>query len=330
MKARVLILKPLQEAGLTLLLERSDIELIRLDAPTPTQIMEVIGEAQAICIKNTPLTPEMLERAARLRVVSKHGVGLDNLPMVALAARSIPVATVGEANAVSVAEHALMLMLALSRRVMQYDARARAGGYINDPDWPTHEMDGKHLLLIGVGRIGGRVARMAQAFGVTVSAYDPMADAAVLRGVGITPAADLHGALADADFLSLHCPLTEATDKIIGAPELAAMRPGAFVINTARGELIDEAALLAALPGSQGAGQGADRIAGAGLDVFGVEPPDPANPLFASPHIIVSPHSAALTAETGARMARLTAANALAGLDGTLDTGLIANLKDIS
>ncbi|SEL36489.1 D-3-phosphoglycerate dehydrogenase [Roseovarius nanhaiticus] len=321
---KVLILKPLHEAGLSLLAAREDIGLIRLDAPTPEGIMELIGEADVICIKNTPLTDDMLARAERLQAISKHGVGLDNLPMEALSARGIPVATVGDANAGSVAEHALMLMLALSRRVMQYDARARSGGYINDPEWPTHELSGRRLLLVGVGRIGRRVARLAQAFGMEVAAFDPVADQAAQAGQGIVYEADLMAALERADIVSLHCPLTPETDKLMDAARLAAMRPGAFLINTARGELIDEAALMAALPDAGGT------LGGAGLDVFAIEPPQPENPLFASPYIIASPHSAALTVETGLRMARITAENALAALDGTLQPHLIANLEDIS
>ncbi|MFD0857814.1 NAD(P)-dependent oxidoreductase [Roseovarius aquimarinus] len=321
--AKVLILKPLHEAGLSLLTARSDVELIRIDAPTPEAILDVIADIDVICIKNTPLTIEMLEKARALRAVSKHGVGLDNLPMASLSARGIPVATVGDANAGSVAEHALMLMLALSRRVMHYDARARAGGYINDPDWPTHEVAGKRLLLIGVGRIGGRVARLAQAFGMEVAAFDPVADAAALADLGIAREADLMAALGRADIVSLHCPLTPETDGLMNAERLAAMKSGAFLVNTARGELIDEAALLEALPDRGG------RLGGAGLDVFAVEPPQPENPLFASPYILASPHSAALTVETGLRMARITAENALAALDGTLDARLIANHKEI-
>lgn len=319
---KVLILKPLHAAGLSLLQARAGLELIQLDAPTPAQIMEVIADVDVICIKNTPLTPDMLARATSLRAISKHGVGLDNLPMAELSARGIPVATIGDANAGSVAEHALMMMLALSRRALQYDARARSGGYINDPDWPTHELSGKRLVLIGVGRIGGRVARLAQAFGVQVSAYDPAASAVALASQDITRADDLTAALGQADIVSLHCPLTPQTDQLMNAARLAAMKPGSLLINTARGELIDEAALLDALPG----GSAADTLTGAGLDVFAVEPPQPGNPLFASPYIIASPHSAALTVETGMRMARITAENALAALAAHL----VANHEDLA
>lgn len=324
MMPKVLILKPLHEAGLALLEARKDVELICLDMPTPEDVLRVIEEVDVICIKNTPLTEEMLARATRLKAISKHGVGLDNLPMAALSARRIPVATVGDANAGSVAEHALMLMLGLSRRVMQYDTRARSGGYINDPAWPTREVSGKRLLLVGVGRIGGRVARLAQAFGMDVAAFDPIADAIALAGNGIASEADLMAALARADIVSLHCPLTPETDKLMNAERLAAMKPGAFLVNTARGELIEEAALLNALPDRGGT------LGGAGLDVFAIEPPQPENPLFASPHMLVSPHSAALTVETGRRMARITAQNALAALEGTLAPHLIANHEDIS
>ena len=328
----VLVLKPLRPEGLELLETREGLEIVRLDAPTPGTVAEAIGRADALCIKNTPLTEAALERAVRLRVVAKHGVGLDNLPMDALSARGIPVLTVGDANATSVAEHALMLMLGLARRVGRYDARARAGGYIADPDWPTHELAGSRLLLVGLGRIGERVARLARAFDVEVAAFDPWADAAAFERAGAARETDLDAALGRADHVSLHCPLTEDTRRLMDADRLRRMKPGAFLINTARGELVDEAALLAALPvDPDGAGAGASvpaapaGLAGAGLDVFEVEPPDPANPLFANPAVLVSPHSAALTVETAIRMARLTARNALAGLDGAWDDRYLAN-----
>ena len=328
----VLVLKPLRPEGLELLEAREGLEVVRLDAPTPEAIDERIEGIDAICIKNTPLTEAALERATRLRVIAKHGVGLDNLPMAALTRRGIPVLSVGDANATSVAEHALMLMLGLARRVGHYDARARAGGYITDPAWPTHELAGATLLLVGLGRIGERVARLARAFDMDVAAFDPWAPDEALARAGVRRETDLDAALGRADHVSLHCPLTEDTRHLMNADRLSRVKPGAFLINTARGELVDEAALLAALPADPD-GAGADAsvpaaptgLAGAGLDVFEVEPPDPANPLFANPCVLVSPHSAALSVETAIRMARLTAANALAGLDGSYDPRYLAN-----
>ena len=316
MSDTVLILKPLRVEGRLLLDARADTRVVGIDAPEPDEVARALRDADALCIKNTPVTAAMIEGATRLRVVSKHGVGLDNLPMEALTARRIPVATVGDANAPSVAEHAVMLMLALARRVVQYDARTRGGGYIIDPRWPTHDLGGKRLLLVGVGRIGVRVARAALALDMTVAAHDPFA-AALPEGVARED--DLPAALGRADVVSLHCPLTDDTRHLIDAAALAAMRPGAMLVNTGRGELVDEAALLAALE--------AGHLAGAGLDVFETEPPDPANPLFARGDVLLSPHSAALTEEGAIRMAERTALNAIAGLDGTLDPAFVANAE---
>ena len=318
MSDTVLILKPLRAEGRDLLRARPGTRVIGLDVPTPDETAALLTGADALCVKNTPVTEAMLDAAPRLRVVSKHGVGLDNLPMDALTARGIPVATVGDANAASVAEHAVLLMLGLARRVVQYDARTRSGGYIADPDWPTRDLDGQRLLLVGVGRIGARVARVALALGMVVAAHDPFA-ASLPEGVERED--DLAAALGRADAVSLHCPLTPDTRHLIDAAALERMKPGAMLVNTGRGELVDEAALLAALE--------AGHLAGAGLDVFEVEPPDPANPLFARGDVLLSPHSAALTEEGAVRMARRTALNAIAGLDGTLDPAFVANATEL-
>lgn len=313
---RVLVLKPLRREGLARLDARPDTEVVVLAEPDEERVREALAHADALLVKNTPVTEAMIAGAPRLRVVSKHGVGLDNLPMDALSARGVPVATVGDANAGAVAEHAMMLLLALSRRLPQYQARARRGGYITDPDWPTHELAGRRLLVIGAGRIGRRVARLARAFGMEVAVHDPLAPAETFEP-GVSRADDLDAALGEADAVSLHCPLTAATRGLIGPATLPAMKPGAFLINTGRGELVDEAALLDAL--------GDGRVAGAGLDVLAVEPPDPANPLLADERVIATPHTAALTEETAVRMAVRSAENVVAGLDGRLDPARLAN-----
>ena len=309
----VLVLKPLRAVGLSLLDARGDVRVIRIDAPTEADIARHLPEAHGLCVKNTPVPARLLEEAPNLRVVSKHGVGLDNLPMDALSARRIPVAWIGGANSGAVAEHAMMLTLALARRLPQYQARARAGGYVTDPAWPTFDLRGRRLLLVGLGRIGARVAELARAFGMEVAAYDPAAPDLP----GVARAASLADGLAQAQVVSLHAPLLPATEGLMDAAALAAMPPGGWLVNTSRGELVDEGALLASLE--------AGHLAGAGLDVLRTEPPDPSDPLLAHPRVIATPHTAALTEEAAEAMSRLTAQNVLDGLDGRLDPGLVAN-----
>lgn len=313
MTERIVVLKPLRSAALVLMRARPDTEVVVIDDPTPDAVAAALSGAHALCIRNTPIAEELLDAAPGLRVVSKHGVGLDNLPMAALTARGIPVATVGGANASAVAEHAMMLTLALARRLPQYQAHARVGGYVIDPAWPTSELRGRQLLLVGLGRIGARVAALAQAFGMEVAAHDPAAPDLA----GVARPSDLMAALAEADVVSLHVPLSDATAHLVDARFLAALHEGALLVNTARGELVDEAALLDALRSG--------RLAGAALDVLEREPPDPANPLLSEPRVIITPHVAALTEQTADEMARLTAQNAVDGLDGRLDPDLVAN-----
>ena len=313
MTERVVVLKPLRAHALALIRARPGTDVVVIDDPDPEAVAATLLDAHAVCIRNTPLPAAVLAGAPHLRVVSKHGVGLDNLPMAVLTARGIPVATVGGANAAAVAEHAMMLMLAVARRLPQYQDRARAGGYVIDPAWPTFELRGRRLLLVGLGRIGAGVAMLAHAFGMAVAAYDPAAP----EVAGVKREDDLIAALGRADVVSIHVPLSDETARLVDARFLAAMPEGAMLVNTARGELVDEAALLDAVR--------AGRLAGAALDVLEREPPDPADPLLAEPRVIVTPHVAALTEQTADEMARLTAQNAVDGLDGRLDRALVAN-----
>ena len=212
----------------------------------------------------------------------------------------------------------MLLLMSASRRLLQYDAATRPGG-----DWSfrnslaAREISGKSLLIIGLGRIGRNLARMAAGFDISVSAYDPFMKASPPDGV--TMVDDLHTALSDADLISLHVPKTNAP--LIGVPEIAVMKPTAVIVNTARGGTIDEAALAIALK--------AGRIFGAGLDVFDDEPLTIANRLTASDHAILTPHSASMTVECAERMAIAAAQNIVDFFAGRLDRTLVVNADKI-
>jgi D-3-phosphoglycerate dehydrogenase len=275
-----------------------------------------LGQADAVLLRTQPMTAETVALAPKLKIVSRHGVGYDAVDVKALNARGIPLAIVGDVNSRAVAEHTLMLMLAVARHAVAHDRAIRAGDWNVRNRFETVELDGKSLLLMGFGRIGRRVAELARAFGMTLVAYDPFIKPEILAKHGVKPAGDLLKAIGEADYISLHMP-GSATGAIMSEEEIAAAKPGAVIINAARGGLVDEWALDRAL--REG------RLLGAGLDVLSSEPPIPGHPLLSNPKVLISPHSAGLTAECAARMSVASVQNIIDHFSGKLDPALVVN-----
>src|SRR5262249_13709643 len=209
----------------------------------------------------------------------------------------------------------LFMMLTLAKRGIAYDRATRNGDWKIRDSFGATELAGKTLLLLGFGRIGREGARRAQALGMTVLADDPYGRDAAMFAARVQPGAKLEGAWPQADLISVHLPMTAETKSIIGSQQFAAMKKTAIVISTARGGLIDEAALAEALKSGQ--------IRAAGLDVFVEEPPAPNDPLLKLDNLLLSPHIAGLTEECAMRIAEASARNALAGLDGNVDPELV-------
>lgn len=273
-----------------------------------SQVIRLIEEHQpdALVVRLIDLVDhDMLSASPRLRIVAKHGVGTNDIDVAAAKALGIPVIMATGANAHSVAEHALGLMLALTKDFLRQDS------YVRDGRWDKslyrgRELRGQQLGLIGFGLIGQILARMVLALGMRVSAHDPFAPDDLFGG-DVTRAVSLDSLLAESDVVSLHCPLTEATRGLVGARQLGLMKPSAILINTARGEVVDEAALIDTLE--------AGRIAAAGLDSFAEEPPR-ASPLWRLPNVILTPHVAGVTEDARSAVSIMTAKNVLAFLGG--------------
>ena len=256
----------------------------------------------AILVRYGRITARVMDASPRLRVISKHGSGTDTIDKAAAAARGIAVKAAVGANAPAVAEHAWALILACAKAVPALDQRMHGGHW----DKATHkslELRGRTLGLVGLGAIGARVAAVGRAMEMNVIAHDPFAKAAP-EGVALLPLADV---IAQADVLSLHCPLTQDNANMLNAGSLATMRPGAIVVNTARGGLIDEAALADAL--TSGA------LRAAGLDSFQVEPFAAGHPFTAIPNAILSPHIGGVTGDAYVGMGTAAARNVLAVLE---------------
>jgi D-3-phosphoglycerate dehydrogenase / 2-oxoglutarate reductase len=254
---------------------------------TKGQVAEEIRDADALLVRSaTKVTAQLLENAKRLVVIGRAGVGVDNIDLDAATRKGVLVMNTPGGNAISVAEHTMTLLLAMAHPVAQADASMKTGKW-EKKKFTGSELRNKTLGLIGLGTIGTEVARLAQALKMTVVAFDPYVSTvlATEQNIRLLPLEDV---LRAADFISLHCSLTPETEHVINAKTLALTKPGVRIVNCARGELVDEAALLAALD--------SEHVAGAGLDVFEAEPP--ANPrLTKHPNVIATPHIAGSTEE---------------------------------
>jgi D-3-phosphoglycerate dehydrogenase len=314
---KVLIIQPFHEEGMKLFAARPEVTYEIVDG-APEALAEKIADADGVTIRTSPLPAAVIERAGRLKVVSRHGVGYDNIDVEALTRRGIPLAIAADANATAVAEHTLFFMLALAKQGVAYDRATREGKWAVRNSLEAVDLLGRRVLVMGFGRIGREVAKRCAAFGMSVMVHDPYVQANVIEAAGeYRSVPDFQAALPETDVLTVHLPLGPDSRGLIGTAELDALPAHAFVINAARGGIVDETALHEALTSG--------KIAGAGLDVFDQEPPPEDHPLFALPNVILSPHSAGLSKEAAIRMAISTARNVLAGIDGKLDPTMVVN-----
>ena len=302
-RLRVLVCEPIAEAGVELLRERFDV-----DVEPNGDLAERIGGYDAIVVRSaTKLTAELLERAERLRVIGRAGVGVDNVDVKAATRRGIVVANAPESNVVSAAEHTIGLLVALARNIPQAHAALKQGRWERSAHGGV-ELEGKTLAVLGFGRIGQQVARRALGLGMRVVAFDPFVGRERFRELGAERVETPEGALRAADFVTLHLPLTDETQGSIGRAAFAEMRDGVRLVNAARGELVDEDALVEALRSG--------KVAGAALDVFSSEPYT--GPLLELPNVVVTPHLAASTAEAQDRAGVVVAEQVAAALEGAL------------
>jgi len=300
-----------------ILAQRPDVQLDRLENESPDDVatpiinqahVYQIGASRQVIAPHFQVSPALLERMPHLVAVSSNGAGYDTVDVDACTGQGIAVVNQSGGNKEGVAEHALAMMLTLSKRIIETDRRMRAG-----PGIPRNEYIGRELLnrtvgVIGIGNVGGRVAQLCGGlFNMRVLAYDPYLTGAQIKARGAEKV-ELDDLLRQADFVSVHCPLTRQSRGMMGASQFALMRPDAWFITTARGFIHDERALAEALA--------TKRIAGAGLDVWEDEPPPHDHPLLVFDNVLVSPHTAGATEESRENMARFAAEQVLEILDG--------------
>lgn len=272
---------------------------------TEEELAGFVADCEAVIVGVDPVSERVLEAGKKLKVVAKHGVGVDNIDLKAAKARGIVVTNVPSSNSEAVADLTFGLLLAVTRQIPRADAALRQGTWKR---FVGPELYQKTLGILGLGAIGKGVARRARGFDMRVLAYDVRWDEAFAREHGVERAS-LEQVFRESDFVSLHLPLLPSTERIVNAGTLALMKPTSYLINAARGELIDEAALYSALAGG--------KLAGAALDAFAQEPPAADNPLFTLPNVVVTPHIGAYSFEANRNMGVGAARNVLAVLAET-------------
>lgn len=280
-----IITEPLLEEGLRILQTAGKVKV--LEHPSHEVLMREIVDADAIVVKFAKLTRECIVASRRLKIIAKHGVGIDNIDVETATQRGVWVTNVPSVNSDSVAEFTVGLILAIARNIPDAVEQIKSG------EWKREsllgmELKGKWLGILGFGNIGQKVARKISGFEMRVIAYDPYVSEEKFLQHGVE-AVDLHSLLKEADIITLHLPLNRETKGLIGEKELRIVKPSAFLINAARSEIVDKSALLSALKEK--------RLAGAALDVYESEPPSPEDPLLKLPNVIGTPHIAAMTRE---------------------------------
>jgi D-3-phosphoglycerate dehydrogenase len=315
----VLVAGKLHPSGIALLDAAPGITYDYVEEVSEPSYAPHIPAADALVIRTQPLSASTVAIAKRLKIVSRHGVGYDAVDLPSLNERGIALSVVGDVNSVSVAEHAMMLLLAAAKRTIRGDNAVRGGDWSWRNRLESVELSGKNLLIVGYGRIGRHLAHMAVGFGMRIKGYDPFLEKAGWPAGAAAAAPDLLPALAWADAVSIHVP--KGDRPVLGEAELAVMKRSAIVVNTARGGAVDERALAKAL--------GEGRIAAAGLDVFEDEPPEQDDPLRAFDQVVMSPHNAALTAECAERMAISSIQNVIDFFDQRIDPSLIVNKEHL-
>lgn len=318
-KRKILVVQQIRHEGTDLIEARDDVEYEILQDPSEAELIAAVKDVHGITVRTTKIPRSVIMAAENLEVVSRHGVGYDAVDVAALTERGIPLTIAVQANAVSVAEQAMMMMLTLSKHTRRFDREIRVRNWAvrNDKTRVPDDLEGKSLLIVGFGRIGKRLAKRAHGFEMNVSVVDPFIDQAEISSAGCTPVAKIDDVLAEVDYVSIHCPRKPDTENLFSTAQFKAMKKSAYLINCARGGLVDEAALHTALTTGE--------IAAAGLDVFDLEPPEDDNPLLDVENAVFTPHSAGGSHEAMVRSSVGCVQNVLDCFDGTLSPAVVVN-----
>lgn len=302
-REKVLLTEPIYREGIEILKEKA--EVIQASSPDKETIQKEIRDCEGVIIRKAHITEEVIDNAPKLKVIAKHGVGVDNIDLEAAEREGITVVNAPESNIHSVAEHTLALMLAAAKHLVTRDLEVREKQFDARNDTIGTEIRGKTVGIVGLGTIGQLVVKLLRPFEVDLLAYDAYKSETELD-VGLVE--DIEDIYLNSDIISLHLPLNEETENLVGAEEFSKMKKSVIFINTARGGLVVEEELVEALSSGE--------IKAAGLDVYEKEPPSPDNPLFQLDNAVLSPHNAALTEAAMRKMATHSAQGVVDVLTG--------------
>jgi D-3-phosphoglycerate dehydrogenase len=316
---KILIIQDINEKGRELLKNHPDYEFEVIEDVNDPSLKDKIIDCDGASLRTAKLPGEIINLAKKLKIISRHGVGYDNIDLETCKKNNIAIAITATANAVAVAEHVMFMLLSISKRKNMYDDSVKTGNFSDRNKLPkTQEIWGKNILIAGFGRIGQCLIKRCLGFEMNVFVYDPFVSAEKIESLGGKKVEDLKKAVKTMDAISLHIPLNNETKNMINLDLLKTMKKNCIVINAARGGIINENDLDQAL--------NEDLIFGAGLDVFEVEPPEKSNPLLKNDKVFLSPHTAAFTEECMIRMAKETTQNIIDFFDDKLEKSKIVKL----
>ena len=316
---KIAIVEKIDEAGLKLLDKNSNFQYKVIEDVSKENLIKELPKYDGLTLRVVKLGEEILSQCKNLKVISRHGVGIDNVDLNYLKKKNISLLITATANSVAVAEHVLYLMITLSKGITSYDSIVRSGDFNNKVDnVETYELFNKEILIAGFGRIGKKLIKRCLAFEMKVNVYDPFVDKETIKSFGGNKVESLDIAVKTANFISIHVPLNKETKNLINLKMLKTMKKDAIIVNTARGGIINEKDLDKAL--------NEKIIFAAGLDVFEKEPPDTDNPLLKNNRVLLSPHSSSFTKECKSRMSIETVQNIIDFFENKTKDSMIVKL----
>ena len=316
---KILIIKKIHDSGIQLLNRRKDYSYEIIENLETDFLKNKLRDCDAISLRTSKFTKELIESSPKLKVISRHGVGYDNVDLIAAKNKNIVLSITSNSLAATVAEHVFFMMLSVSRGIDIYDKNVKRGDFSERKNLPlSKELWNKNILIVGFGRIGKNLIKKCIGFDMNVFVYDPFVDKKIISALGGKKIDNFYEVIKEMDYLSIHTPLTEKSKNLINIKVLSTMKKSSIIINTSRGGIVNELDLNEALNKGM--------IFGAGLDVFEKEPPESNNPLLKNKKVLLSPHTSTFTEECAERMSKETIQNIIDFFENKLQKNKIIKL----